>query len=58
VMKERSAGQTLNEASQRPAGVDLTPDGKQLPHRCNGSEELILATFHLVTQNLWGAYCT
>jgi hypothetical protein len=40
---------------ERPFGVDLTP-GKQLLHRCNGREELILATVHLVTQKLWGAY--
>jgi hypothetical protein len=40
---------------KRPYGADLTP-GKQLPHRHNGREELILATVHLVTQNLWGAY--
>jgi hypothetical protein len=40
---------------ERPSGVDLTP-GKQWPHRCNGREELILATIHLVTQKLWGAF--
>jgi hypothetical protein len=39
-----------------PSGVDLTPDGKQLPDRCNGSGEFILATVHLVTQKLLGAY--
>jgi hypothetical protein len=45
VMKETSARQTLNEASQdkRPSGVDLTPDGKQLPDTCDGIEELIFA---------------
>jgi hypothetical protein len=41
---------------ERPSGVDLTPDGKQLPDRCNGSEEPILATVHLVTKKLWDAY--
>jgi hypothetical protein len=60
-IKERSARQTLNEASQcstraGPYGVDLTPYGKQLPDRCDGCEELIHATVHLVIQKLWDAY--
>jgi hypothetical protein len=41
---------------ERLSRVDLAPNGKQLQHKCNGSEELILATVHLVTQKLWGAY--
>jgi hypothetical protein len=48
--------QSVEMQHERPSRVDLTPYGKQLPHRCNGSEELIVATVHLVTQKLWGAY--
>ena len=40
---------------ERPSGVDLTPDGKQLPYGCHGSEKLVLATVHLVAQKIWGA---
>ena len=39
----------------RPPGVHLTPDGKQLPDRCDGGKELVLATVNLVAQEIWGA---
>ena len=39
---------------ERPSGVDLTPDVKQLPDRCYSSEDHVLITVHLVAQEIWG----
>jgi hypothetical protein len=47
--------QSITMQHKLPSGVDLTP-GKQLSHRCNGREELIIATIHFDIQKLWGAY--